>query len=907
VPFPRWDRAELSAVALVTAFTIFAMRGALLQGATTYEHDNLYWGLPLFHRFVDGVLSGYLPLWNPYSHGGETLLTAYFQLRLLDPVSYLTVLAGSLFTSDATTLFNWDRWVRVTLGGLGTHLLLRGAAATPQVRVLLVPVAFLSAIATNSYHQNALPDQFYCAPYAAFFFLRILGERDYRWRNWIGAAIFTGISFQSYFYTGTLLMFLSMLAGFALFRREALRALGSRQALGRAAACLPILAAMALPMLVYWQSYLGDLFLLARYLPPGWENFPPRRGPYDHILAIEPDAVMSAFLPYAELRHTGTFLHVLDFLTLWGGKRFFHGAGEAYLFIGVLPFCLALAGIAIGCHPLKPVWLTFLAALVLLGLGPQGGLHNLIYQLVPVVAAVRHTHGLSNFIMLGLAFFYVLGLNALLAPRAAGEALIQGDRPVEAKSDRSLLGRSVGSTSLLVGACAAAIGAAIYVPTLPGPDYFSVLLAVIAVTLGLVAMTPWRNLPAPVARLGNLRPWETVLTVIVSAVGIGALLRAEAIHWNVWLQPLLLASLTIVLLLLRRRTSAPRFWGAFGVAALLAGWFFTNRPLLFPVYTMLFAAVLPIALKWGRAPSASRTAKWWAVPLLLGAIYGNLMVEYAWIRYWSVPRPEASRDEAPRAPFPGERQAMLPIPEGYRKMTQVIRYREVMQRWAVAFDPLRTYPADRRELAGFGLSDVRREGVWNSFAVSRRYARLVYSHLDPRVVEKAFAIGEPPVQFRAEAAFGADFVDAMAARDPVDVLHWLDKAVFLRGDPARETRRRALPARGAASARFDYQVNEWTGDALALTVRAPSAGYLIFVDGFDPFWSATRNGTVTEVLLANGNFKAVRVPAGESEIRFQYSATPVRLAFGAFEAAFLAGLLVLGVAQLRDRRSPPRA
>jgi hypothetical protein len=74
----------------------------------------------------------------------------------------------------------------------------------------------------------------------------------------------------------------------------------------------------------------------------------------------------------------------------------------------------------------------------------------------------------------------------------------------------------------------------------------------------------------------------------------------------------------------------------------------------------------------------------------------------------------------------------------------------------------------------------------------------------------------------------------------------------------------------AASFACDCKVVSYTGDELVLEVRMREAGYVSFIDNWDPDWEAKVDGQPKEILLLFGTFKAVRVPSGESRVIFTY-------------------------------------
>jgi hypothetical protein len=99
------------------------------------------------------------------------------------------------------------------------------------------------------------------------------------------------------------------------------------------------------------------------------------------------------------------------------------------------------------------------------------------------------------------------------------------------------------------------------------------------------------------------------------------------------------------------------------------------------------------------------------------------------------------------------------------------------------------------------------------------------------------------------------------------------------------------------------RIFELWGDRVRLDADLDAAGMIVVVDAWDPGWHARVDGRATDLLRANGAFRAVAVPAGRHVVEMRYRPWSVPVGLG----ATLAGLLVLAVgsARLVRRRLTP--
>jgi hypothetical protein len=65
-------------------------------------------------------------------------------------------------------------------------------------------------------------------------------------------------------------------------------------------------------------------------------------------------------------------------------------------------------------------------------------------------------------------------------------------------------------------------------------------------------------------------------------------------------------------------------------------------------------------------------------------------------------------------------------------------------------------------------------------------------------------------------------------------------------------------------------VVSYSGDRLVVNVHAPQAGFLSFIDNWDPDWKATVDGNPVPIDLLFGTFKSIYLKTGDHQVEFKY-------------------------------------
>jgi hypothetical protein len=407
---------------IAVAYLIYVIRSMLIFGKTTLAHDNILWNYPIFQFFAENIINGHFPLWNPFEHGGEPFYPILGQIRLFEPVALLIIFLGQFITNDIVMLFNWNRFIQSLVMAFGVYIVFRPLAANLFIRLSLVPILLYSSVMFGSFQQDAILNQFLWIPFVTYFLLRIIYYKDYHWRNWLMLACVIGINWQSYFFVGTWVFLLFFSVGIMLFRKDLITELFNAKLI------IPKLAVLAFVIFAMATPNVALILEMDKYIFPAriidftsYEGEIPQGGPIQYEAGHSFDTVHSIIMPYKNIVFTGTFSTIWDFIQIispdgnkhirWPGRNLWGEPSEAYIYLGFLPWAIALLGLVAGRNDFKRVWLLILIAFGLLMLGPPGGLQRLLYYIYPPMWFVRHTHTFVLFFIFALLYFYVLGFN----------------------------------------------------------------------------------------------------------------------------------------------------------------------------------------------------------------------------------------------------------------------------------------------------------------------------------------------------------------------------------------------------------------------------------------------------------------------------------------------------------------
>ena len=405
-------------------FLIYTMRSMLLFGQATLVHDNLLWNYPIFKFFAENIINGHFPLWNPFDHGGEPFYPLLGQAKLLDPITLLTIYLGHFISNDIIILFNWNHFIKSLIMVAGVYIVFRPLTESLFIRLSLIPILLYSSFMLGSFRED-FTSQFIWIPFITYFLLRIVYYKYYRWYNWLLLASIIGLNWQSYFFTGTWIFIFFFSLGIILFRRDLVAELFKDRMI-KLKLVLLVFIVLAMAMTNFILMLEKDKYVFpARMIDYSYEGMAPKGGPLEYEGGSSSVIVDGIIMPYDFIAYTGTFSNIWNFIQIiapdgnkhirWPNRAKWGKPSEAYMYIGFLPWAIAILGLISGRHDLKRVWLLILVCFALLMLGPLGVLHRLLYYIYPPMWFVRHTHTFVLFFMFALLYFYIIGLNHIFS------------------------------------------------------------------------------------------------------------------------------------------------------------------------------------------------------------------------------------------------------------------------------------------------------------------------------------------------------------------------------------------------------------------------------------------------------------------------------------------------------------
>lgn len=393
----RCWREDLLAGGCITVATLLLFWNVVLGGETFYGRDIAPFFLPMKAFLAESVRGGDLPLWNPWTAGGEPFLAA-LQAAPFYPFSAL------LYAPLSVPLaFDLLLVVHYPLAGMGMYLLLRRWELSFPA-ALLGGLGFLAGgylVSLGNFPNNLQTVAWF--PWLFLAWDRFLATRGLR--SVLAFALLCGVAFLGGEPQMLLLTLLLVLAH-GLLRVERNRISAGRQAMGYVAAgalAFGLVAVQLLPFLEYVSHSVRGLDLDLSY---------------SARVSVQPLGLLHLLVPppLDAGVHGFTASFVLGESTPW----------LLSLYPGLAVLALAIVGVARGGNRRRTVFWGAVAVLgMALALGQHSPVYRLLHEAVPLVRPFRYPEKFFLATAFALPLLAACGLQALLA-RRDGRTLLLG-------------------------------------------------------------------------------------------------------------------------------------------------------------------------------------------------------------------------------------------------------------------------------------------------------------------------------------------------------------------------------------------------------------------------------------------------------------------------------------------------
>lgn len=381
---------EIIGVAGVMLGVVILQWDLWVTGKRMVSGDSVVW-FGVFSYFFDCLRHGILPLWNPYMNCGEIFFLNIHVLHLWDPSTLLLVLVGKLFRVSTLTIYQYDLLLRYLIFISGSYIFFRRLAKYRFSAFFAFITLSFSAICSSYLKQHGFILCFYTLPWVLFLSFKFLEERSSMLLLWL--FFFLGAAFAT---SGYHIMYLISACAVLL-------------------TCIYISKGFAYPKTgfstndrkVIWGAIIIFLLLSINLIPVFLAYI---RDTVPDVRIFEAPTAANAYLadffnlftPYSFMLH----FEMIYFKSVL--------ASEAFLYIGLIPLFLAIAGIFYSRHKYRTGFTLALGITALLMLGLQFGLSRLFSYFFPFFFIIRNTHIFATFFIFCLVYFTCIGTDVII-------------------------------------------------------------------------------------------------------------------------------------------------------------------------------------------------------------------------------------------------------------------------------------------------------------------------------------------------------------------------------------------------------------------------------------------------------------------------------------------------------------
>jgi len=410
----KWARvfsSEAFWVAAISFLFILSFFPVLVTRRYMLSHDSVtYFGI--FKFFSESIYNGNWPFWNPYTHTGEPFYYNYVHIGHLNPIALTGIFVGRLVGLDSLSLYHWCFIGRLFFMVFGAYLCLRRFFKRTFTKITLFVVIAFSTPSVMSLRVEAVPLAFYLIPWIFLFMFRIF-EKESKF-NWIVLAAFLGLSFYHYEVVYGIFFFFIFLLTLLINRREDFKALFSifrRQNLKVMLLFILIIIFLSSPICTILLFDVDNIFLAVRRLDGTTKG-----------LFLSMEELTQAGIFWRSAADPRDFLGLINPFSSYAFMRGWYGGVEAarkltassFMYIGILPFFLAVYGIIFGKNKYKLNFLILMIVMAGMMMGTKSMVYRVFVFVCPFMRFTRHPGFFCTFFLMTLFYFAGLGLDSAL-------------------------------------------------------------------------------------------------------------------------------------------------------------------------------------------------------------------------------------------------------------------------------------------------------------------------------------------------------------------------------------------------------------------------------------------------------------------------------------------------------------
>lgn len=393
----KTKKIETISIISILLFFIFFFHKILLTAKNMLSHDSISW-YGAYHFFADALSGGIFPYWDPFDSCGQPFYYNLGILRLQEPVTLAFILIGKLLHTSILTIYHWDYMIRILLVGIGTYLCYRQTNKYLLSNLVVFGVFILSSFTTTCLRQNGVLYILSWVPWVTYFVLRLL--KNFNLYNIIGFSFFLGLSLCNYQGVYLLIYLLIFFATLLINQRAYLFSqLKNAKKLAFIIQGIIITVILTLPLLTVYIEQ-GKIVPITRLHSKS---------------AISEGIAVS----YSSIAESGTHSSIADFSELvfpLAAKGYFFSwdISECFIYIGLLPFLLAIIGVLFTKGKYNLNFTITLILIALLMIGPKGMVHTVFYYMFYPFRFIRHMHLFAGLFIFILLYFVGQGTDFLL-------------------------------------------------------------------------------------------------------------------------------------------------------------------------------------------------------------------------------------------------------------------------------------------------------------------------------------------------------------------------------------------------------------------------------------------------------------------------------------------------------------